>query len=458
MNSIIILSALGLATMFAGIYANKKILLPMVLLGLLAVIVVNTIDWDTNKHYYNDMLSFDNYSIVFTNLILVVTFLIFLLSGNYFKDHREHLEDNYAIILFTVVGAVLMVSFSNLVMLFIGIETLSISLYILAGSKKNSLASNEASLKYFLMGSFATGFLLFGIVLLYGACGTFNLSGITSYVVTNNAGLPAIFYVGILLIMIGLAFKVSIVPFHFWTADVYDGSPTIITAFMATVVKIAGFAAFFRLFFTCFVSVSDHFIPVLSILAVCTMFLGNITAVYQKNFKRMLAYSSIAHAGYMLLAVIAMKNQSFMAILLYTAAYSFATITAFTVLIMMKSANGNDAIENFNGLSKKSPFVAFAITLSMLSLAGIPITAGFFAKYYIFSTVISEGHTWLVVIAILNSAIGVFYYFRIIIAVYFKQGEANFISPDFAYKAVLIITAIATLLLGILPGLVIDRM
>lgn len=227
---------------------------------------------------------------------------------------------------------------------------------------------------------------------------------------------------------------------------------------MATVVKIAGFAAFFRLFFTCFVSVSDHFIPVLSILAVCTMFLGNITAVYQKNFKRMLAYSSIAHAGYMLLAVIAMKNQSFMAILLYTAAYSFATITAFTVLIMMKSANGNDAIENFNGLSKKSPFVAFAITLSMLSLAGIPVTAGFFAKYYIFSTVISEGHTWLVVIAILNSAIGVFYYFRIIIAVYFKQGEANFNAPDIAYKTVLIITAIATLLLGILPGLVIDRM
>lgn len=458
MNTIIILSALGLATMFAGIYANKKILLPMVLIGLLAVIVVNTIDWDTNKHYYNDMLSFDNYSIVFTNLILVVTFLIFLLSGNYFKDHREHLEDNYAIILFTVVGAVLMVSFSNLVMLFIGIETLSISLYILAGSKKNSLASNEASLKYFLMGSFATGFLLFGIVLLYGACGTFNLSGITSYVVTNNAGLPSIFYVGILLIMIGLAFKVSIVPFHFWTADVYDGSPTIITAFMATVVKIAGFAAFFRLFFSCFVSVSEHFIPVLSILAVCTMFLGNITAVYQKNFKRMLAYSSIAHAGYMLLAVIAMKNQSFMAILLYTAAYSFATITAFTVLIMMKAANGNDAIENFNGLSKKSPFVAFAITLSMLSLAGIPITAGFFAKYYIFSTVISEGHTWLVVIAILNSAIGVFYYFRIIIAAYFKQGEANFNTPDIAYKTVLIITAIATLLLGILPGLVIDRM
>jgi NADH-quinone oxidoreductase subunit N len=458
MNAIIILSALGLATMFAGIYANKKILLPLVLLGLLAIIIVNALDWDTNKSYYNNMLSFDNYSIVFTNIILVVTFLIFLLSGDYFKNNREHLEDNYAIILFSVVGAILMVSFSNLVMLFIGIETLSISLYILAGSKKNSLASNEASLKYFLMGSFATGFLLFGIVLIYGASGSFNLHEITSFVVTNNASLPAIFNVGVLLMLVGLAFKVSIVPFHFWTADVYDGSPSIITAFMATVVKIAGFAAFFRLFFTCFVSISDHFIPILSILAVLTMFLGNFTAIYQKNFKRMLAYSSIAHAGYMLLAVIAMRNQSFMAILLYTAAYSFATITAFAVLIMIKASYGNDAIENFNGLGKKNPFVGFAIMLSMLSLAGIPVTAGFFAKYYIFSTVIGEGHIWLVVIAILNSAIGVFYYFRIIIATYFKDGDGTFIAPIAAYKVVLIITSIATLLLGILPGLLIDRM
>ena len=205
--------------MFAGIYANKKYLLTLVLLGLLAIITVNTLDWDSNKSYYNNMLSFDNYSIVFTNLILVVTFLIFLLSGNYFKNNREHLEDNYAIILFSVVGAILMVSFSNLVMLFLGIETLSISLYILAGSKKNSLASNEASLKYFLMGSFATGFLLFGIVLIYGASGTFNLHELTNFVVMNNTNLPAIFNVGVLLMMIGLAFKVSIVPFHFWTAD-----------------------------------------------------------------------------------------------------------------------------------------------------------------------------------------------------------------------------------------------
>ncbi len=459
MKAIIILSALGLATMFVGVYKFKKVLLPMILLGILAIIGINTMEWNTNIRYYNDMVYFDNWAVVFTNLILGASFLIFLLSGQYFKSNTDHLEDNYSIILFSMVGAILMVSFSNLAMLFIGIETLSISLYVLAGSKKTSLASNEAALKYFLMGSFATGFLLFGIVLLYGACGTFNLQAIANYVASNHNALPSIFYVGILLMMIGLAFKVSIVPFHFWTADVYEGSPSLITAFMATVVKIAGFAAFLRLFFTCFSGISEYFVPILTILAVLTMFLGNITAVYQNNFKRMLAFSSISHAGYMLLAIIALKETSFTAILLYTAAYSVATITAFAVLLMIKAAHqGNDSIETFNGLSKRSPFMAFALTIAMLSLAGIPITGGFFAKYYLFANTISAGYTWLVILAVLNSAIGVYYYFKVIIAAYFKEGSEEKLSIFPAYQLVLIITTIATLLLGILPGLITEMM
>ncbi len=459
MKAIIILSALGLATMFVGVYNFKKALLPMILLGLLAVIGINTMEWNTNIHYYNDMLYFDNWAVSFTNLILAVSILVFLLSGQYFKKNTDHLEDNYSIIIFTIIGAILMVSYSNLAMLFIGIETLSISLYILAGSKKTSLASNEASLKYFLMGSFATGFLLFGIVLLYGASGTFHLHGIKDYVIENHASLPTIFYVGILLMMVGLAFKISIVPFHFWTADVYEGSPTLITAFMATVVKIAGFAAFLRLFFTCFSSITEHFVPILCILAVLTMFLGNITAVYQNNFKRMLAFSSISHAGYMLLAIIALKESSFIAILLYTAAYSVATITAFAVLLMIKAAHQeNDSIDTFNGLAKRSPFMAFTLTIAMLSLAGIPITGGFFAKYYLFANTISAGYTWLVVLAVFNSAIGVYYYFKVIIAAYFKEGSEEKLSIFPAYQLVLIITAIATLLLGILPGLITEMM
>lgn len=457
MKAIILLSALGVLTMFTGLYNHKNKLLPMVLVGLAAIFVINLFDWNTNVRHYNDMVYFDNYALAFTSLILCIAFLIFMLSGNYYKKDLTHLEDNYAILLFTLVGAVIMVSFSNMVMLFIGIEILSIALYILAGSKKTNLKSNEAALKYFLMGSFATGFLLFGIVLLYGATGSFNLQEIATYVTVNSHQLPVIFNLGILLLMIGLTFKLSVVPFHFWTPDVYEGSPTLITTFMATVVKTAGFAAFFRLFATCFASVGDIYAVTLSVMAVLTMSLGNIIAVYQTGLKRTLAYSSIAHAGYMLLAILAMNQQSATSILLYTAAYSIATISAFTILMIVKEATGNDKFDSFNGLAKTNPFLGVVSIITMLSLAGIPVTAGFFAKYYIFSVALSNGYLWLVVIAVLNSAIGAYYYFKVIIAMYFRESTtAAPITIVPIYKAVLFITALLTLLLGILPGLILN--
>ncbi len=457
MKAIILLSALGVLTMFTGLYNHKSKLLPMILIGLVAIFILNLFDWNTNIRYYSDMVYFDNYALAFTGLILCIAFLIFLLSGNYYKKDTTHLEDNYAILLFTLVGAVIMVSFSNLVMLFIGIEILSISLYILAGSKKTNLKSNEASLKYFLMGSFATGFLLFGIVLLYGATGSFNLQSITTYVTINIHQLPAIFNMGILLMMIGLTFKLSVVPFHFWTPDVYEGSPTLITSFMATVVKTAGFAAFFRLFATCFVSVNEIYALTLSVMAVLTMSFGNIIAVYQTGLKRMLAYSSIAHAGYMLLAILAMNQQSATSILLYTAAYSIATIAAFTILMLVKETTGNDNFDSFNGLAKNNPFLGVVSIITMLSLAGIPVTAGFFAKYFIFSIAVSNGYLWLVIVAVLNSAVGAYYYFKVIIAMYFKESNSETtITIVPAYKAVLIITALLTLILGIVPGLIIN--
>lgn len=457
MKAIILLSALGVLAMFTGLYNHKSKLLPIVLIGLAAIFTINLFDWNTNVRYYNDMVYFDNYALAFTGLILCIAFLIFLLSGNYYKKDTTHLEDNYAILIFTLVGAVIMVSFSNLVMLFIGIEILSISLYILAGSKKTSLKSNEAALKYFLMGAFATGFLLFGIVLLYGAAGTFNLLGLSTYVLTNIHQLPAIFNLGVLLIMIGFTFKLSVVPFHFWTPDVYEGAPTLITTFMATVVKTAGFAAFFRLFATCFASVSDIYVIILSGMAVLTMFMGNIIAVYQTSLKRTLAYSSIAHAGYMLLAVLAMGQQSATSILFYTAAYSIATIGAFAILMIVKEATGNENFDSFNGLAKKNPFLGIVSIITMLSLAGIPVSAGFFAKYYIFSVAITNGYLWLVIIAVLNSAIGAYYYFKVIIAMYFKEANSETIITIVpTYKVVLFITAILTVLLGILPGLIIN--
>ena len=300
-----------------------------------------------------------------------------------------------------------MISFSDLTLFFIGLEILSISLYVLAASNKSDLRSNEAGLKYFLMGAFATGFLLFGIALIYGATATFNLQGIHD-ALAKGAISPLMVKTGVLLILVGLLFKVSAAPFHFWAPDVYEGSPTLVTMFMATVVKTAAFAAFYRLFSTCFISLSDTWIPVVAALSAITMLLGNIMAVFQTSFKRMLAYSSIAHAGYMMMAIAAMNEVSAGSIFLYAIAYSIGSLGAFACLHAM-SVNGDESISGLNGLGKRQPKVAIFLSLIMFSLAGIPPVAGFFAKYYLFYGALIGGYTWLVIIAVMSSLIGVYY-------------------------------------------------
>jgi NADH-quinone oxidoreductase subunit N len=339
------------------------------------------------------------------------------------------------------------------VMLFLGIEILSISMYILAGSKKFDLASNEAALKYFLTGSFATGFLLFGIALIYGSSGTFNLNEIEAYTSINHDSLPGIFGVGVLLIMIGLSFKLAIAPFHFWAPDVYHGSPTLITAFMATVVKIAGVAAFYRLFDICFSNISEIWVRTLLIFSVATIFTGNLAGLFQTNMKRMLAYSSIAHAGYMIMGIVAINNSSAVALLLYTVSYSLVTIAAFGVIIMVRDVRHNDDIETFNGLARTNPYMAFSLTISMLSLTGIPPLAGFAAKYYIFATAMENGYLWLVILALIGSAISAVYYFKPIIAMYLKHGEWPPIPVTTTYRVQLVAITVLTLILGIIPGI-----
>jgi NADH-quinone oxidoreductase subunit N len=263
------------------------------------------------------------------------------------------------------------------------------------------------------------------------------------------------FYVGVLLMLVGMAFKVSAAPFHFWAPDVYQGAPTPVTAFMATVVKTAAFAAFLRLFANCFGGVSGVWVHVLWGMAALTLLTGNITAVVQTSTKRMLAYSSVAHAGYMLLALIALNQYSQSSILFYTLAYSIGSVASFGVLNIVANAKGNDGIESFNGLSKTNPLLAFAMTVALLSLAGIPPTAGFFAKYYIFTAAFYSGYGWLVLIAILASLIGVYYYFRIIIAMYFKEASGDVIEVSTNHKLLFIITILLTVALGILPDFVI---
>jgi NADH-quinone oxidoreductase subunit N len=457
MNTLILISIIPIVLLYLGLYKAKAALLPVSIIGLVAALGLAIAQWSTPDAVlptFHGMLLFNNFSIAFSAVTIISTILILLLSKGYFEKISNHIAEYYAIILFSLAGIIVMVSYYNLTMLFIGIEIMSVSLYILAGIKKNDFASNEAALKYFLMGAFSTGFLLFGITLIYGASGSFNLDAIRNYVLTN-AHIDPIFYVGIVLIVVGLCFKVGAAPFHFWTPDVYEGSPTLITTFMSTAVKTAGFAAFLRLFSTCFVTLSDFWSPTLVIIAIITLFVGNITALYQQSFKRMLAYSSISHAGYMLFAIVALNAGSASSIFIYATAYSIASIVAFGCLILVEQQTGGNAnFESFNGLSAKNPFLALVLAIAMLSLAGIPLTAGFIGKFYMFNAAISKYQIILVVIAVVNAIISIFYYFRVIMAMYFRTADTAEITVPGYYKFVLGLSALATIIIGIYPALI----
>lgn len=434
--------------MLSEIFNFKKQLYVLILVGLVAAIGISVMEWDTSYSYYNHMVLIDNYAIAFSVLLTTTTLLWFLMSQSYFQSDTS-LEAHAAIILFALCGAVCMTCFSDLSMFFIGLEVLSISMYILCGSDKLNKRSNESAMKYFMMGAFATGFLLFGIALIYGSVGSFNLSDIAKYTATNTNNLPMIFYTGIMLLLVGLLFKVSAAPLHFWAPDVYDGAPTVITTFMATVVKTAAFAAFYRLFATCFSPVFTFWTDIIAIVAAITMLVGNITAVYQSSVKRMLAYSSIAHAGYILMAVAAISQSSKGAILLYLAAYSLSTLGVFSVLNIIHEKKIGDDVSLFNGLAKSNPLAAAMISICMLSMAGIPPMAGFFGKYYIFLAALNSDLTWLVLVAVLSSLIGVYYYFRIIMAMYTGKSETHAFEIKGLPLFVLIIAGILSVIIGL---------
>ncbi len=459
MTALLILFFTALAALFAGLTKKRALLLPITLIGTLlalgGVIAGPSAGWND---MYPTMFVFDGFALAFSGVAILSTALIIALSGWGFRNLHETLGDNYGLILFSVCGALCMFSFTNMVMLFLGIEILSIPLYVLAGSRRDDLASNEAALKYFLMGAFATGILLFGITLVYGATASFDLATI-SRVIESGTTSPWMLNVGILMIVMGLSFKVSAVPFHFWAPDVYTGSPNLVTAFMATVVKTAGFAAFFRLFSMAFGPSIEVWSLPLSIIAALTMTLANTTALFQTNFKRMMAYSSISHAGYLLLAILAIGTAGAdNALMFYLLTYSVATICAFGAYIVVAEQKGDGSFAAFNGLSKQNPFLAAVLAISMLSLAGIPPLAGFFGKYFLF-TAAFEKYPWLVVLAVINSAISIYYYFKIIIAAYFtKENEeaaesAAIVVPAGIRWAVLI-CLLLTVLMTIAPGTV----
>lgn len=464
MKVLYILSGLGVITLLAEFFRYKRYLLFVTLVGLFACLMFIYIDRNETLHpMFHNMLKFDRYALLFMATILGIAFLWFIMAGDFLND-QLNITDKYALIIFSLIGAMLLVSYNNMVMLFLGIEILSIPMYVLAGSRKDDMSSNESALKYFLMGAFASGFLLFGIVLLYGVFGTFDLQQIQ----IRKQGVPLFNHSaillsgGILFMLIGLAFKVSAVPFHFWAPDVYTGAPSQVTAFMATVVKTAAFAALLRFFITCFSGMEHVWENVIWLMAAFTILLGNITAVYQNNLKRMLAYSSISHAGYMMVAVLAMNESSSGAVLYYAIAYSVSTVGMFSALTILESQTINHkpqtiTFETVLGLSKQNPLLALAICVTMLSLSGIPPLAGFFGKYYIFTAALEGGFVWLVIIAVLGSLIGVYYYFKVIINVY-KPGvqvTLNGMEISFLQKIFFGAIILLSVLLGIFPDVVI---
>ncbi|MBD2715997.1 NADH-quinone oxidoreductase subunit N [Microvirga sp. STR05] len=466
MNSIILLSVLGLGNLFLGFRRSNRLLLPVMMLILGGVLTVNFLDWGSTQSFFNGMLTIDNFSVAFTGIVLLTALVLVPFSQKYVLDGESNLAEYYSLLLFSLVGAIMLVSYNHLLMLFLGIEILSVAMYVLAGSDKRNLRSNEAALKYFLMGAFFTGVLLFGLALVYGATGTFVLSEI-SFAVQNPApgfeSLKPMLYIGMLLMLIGIGFKVSAAPFHFWTPDVYEGTPTFFAAFMSTIVKTAGFAAFLKLLVQAFPAANAQgiWLPTLTAMCVLTLLIGNVGAVAQTSIKRMLAYSSISHAGYLLIALVAYNGQlegaSANGILFYSLAYSVATVAAFGVVKLVADARQREDYNGLNGLAKTNPLLAFSLTVSMLSLAGIPLTGGFFGKFFVFSAAVENGYIGLVVFAVVMSMVSIYYYLRPIIAMYMRDTDATTAEavPVTTFQAgALLLLAALTVLLGILPGLV----
>jgi NADH-quinone oxidoreductase subunit N len=449
MNTLILSALSGVLMMFASfMLKSKNAVRTLAHVLMLALIIVNVLELRGVVPFHvdtKDMLVFDRFSLLFCLVANISTLAFFLLSSREMEKVGVSYSDYFALIFFVLSGVVISASFKSLLMLFLGIEIMSIPLYILTGSDKRNLKSNEASLKYFLMGSFSTGLMLMGIALIYGATGTFQ----TAVTFSFGNGVPVLMIAGMMLLLFSMSFKVSAAPFHFWTPDVYDGAPTVFTSFMATIVKAAAFIAFMRLFADTFSQLQPQWRLLTAIIAAATLFIGNITAVFQQSVKRMLAYSSISQAGFMMLAICSLNSDAKEGLILYAAAYSLATIGIFAVLVKM-----NDyTFEGFNGYARKEPLIAGTLVIFLLSLAGIPLTAGFLAKFYMLRATINGGSLWLAVFAVLMAAISVFYYFRLIQAMYFKEGNAASAPVSSGFKYTMVALAAITVLLGLFPNL-----
>jgi NADH-quinone oxidoreductase subunit N len=413
---------------------------------------------------FNGMFILDAFSIFFKIVFLSAAILTIMVSSRYLEIEQVNPGEYYALMLFAVVGMMFMASAGDFITIFVALETMALSFYILVGYLKQNRKSNEAALKYFLLGSFSTGILLYGISLVYGMTGTTNLRGIGAAAQAGTALQPEhapIFLLGVILVTVGLGFKIAAVPFHMWAPDAYEGAPTPITAFLSTASKAAAFVVLLRIFTVSFMALADRWVLLLAILAVASMTLGNIAAILQDNIKRMLAYSSISHAGYALMGLIAVglansnETRAFglTSVILYMFIYTFVNIGAFALVIMLRREHVvGDRVVDFAGLGRRAPMASFSMLVFMLSLAGIPATAGFVGKWFLFGAAVRADYTWLAVVAVINSAISLYYYARVVVMMYMKEPEDDArVAPSLGQRLAIATCIVFTLFFGIYP-------
>jgi NADH-quinone oxidoreductase subunit N len=411
-----------------------------------------------DKILFGGMLFLNKFSMFFDFLYIFIGLATLILSQGYLEKMGTKSRGEYpALILFAIIGMMLMTRANDLVMVFLGLELLSLSLYVLVGFLRHNLYSNESGLKYLLLGAFSTGFFLFGAALTYGATGTTNFSGIASAIASGNILSDVYLFLGIGLLLIGFAFKVALAPFHMWSPDVYQGAPTTVTGFLCTAPKAAGFGALLKVFMIAFPEIFNEWKVLFWILAAITMTVGNISALVQSNVKRMLAFSSVSHAGYLVMGVLVKDVAGISAILFYLVVYSAMNLGAFAIISLVEKNEQEVTFKNFRGMASINPLLSVAMALFMISLAGFPPTAGFIAKYGLLSAAIANDYIWLVVIAVLNTLVSFYYYFRIIVNMYMRD-EKEGLQPSMGLLTAGLIALFvsAVFFLGIAPGYLLE--
>jgi len=455
---LLLLSSTSVLVLLADLFLRGPSRAPLAWLGLvgLAATAASAISlWDVETTTLVGSFIVDRYGLFFVVLFCGATAVTLLMSMSFLEQTEIRTGDYYSLVLFSSVGMLLMAMAADLLVVFIGLEIMSVAAYALAGMQRSRSQSTEAALKYFLMGAFASGFLLFGIALLYGATGSTNLLTIAAVIEGKSVADDVLLAGGLGLLLVGFGFKIAAVPFHLWTPDVYEGSPTSVTAFMAVGVKAAAFAAFARIFLDVFGEPTPAWQGLLWVLAVLTMTVGNVTAVVQSNVKRMLAYSSIAHAGYLLVGVVVGGDAGGSALLFYIAAYAVMTLGAFAVLVAAgKADEPAETLDDLAGLGFRHPLLGLAMAVFMLSLAGIPPLVGFVGKLYLFSAAVNEGFIWLTVIGVLNSVVSVYYYAGVIVRMYMTAAPVDAVALPRrpAVALALVLTVVATIAAGVVPS------